>query len=176
MGNAVSTPESMKNIPSTLNKDEYVQMIYDGVIYCIQKRSIGDQMSASFKQNFTARAFAMEAIGLGAFKNINKQNTGYFYVTINNPLTEPIPTTANASILFWFIKAFAFEKGIKLENATFELKNLTKNEEKEIKKEEKEIEKKELSSFGKKRFKKELKNNLLKRLRMDLKNVLSIKS
>jgi hypothetical protein len=158
MGNAVSTPESMKNIPSTLNDDEYLQMIYDGIIYCIQKRNISNQLSGSFKQNFTAEAFAMEAIGLGAFKNINKQHTGYFYVTLNNPLTEPIPTTTDASILSWFIKGFAFERGIKLENATFELKKL------------------KASSFGKnnikKRFKKQLKNNLLKRLRMDLKNVL----
>jgi hypothetical protein len=152
MGNAVSTPESMKNIPSTLNDDEYLQMIYDGIIYCIQKRGV------SIKHNFTAEAFAMEAIGLGAFKNINKQHSGYFYVTLNNPLTEPIPTTTDASVLSWFIKGFAFERGIKLENATFELKKM------------------KASSFGKnnikKRFKKQLKNNLLKRLRMDLKNVL----
>jgi DNA gyrase/topoisomerase IV subunit A len=169
-------------------------MTYDGKIYCIKQRSIKDQLTANFKQNFSADAFALDALGLGAFKNINKQHTGYYYVSLNNPLNEPIPTTANASNLSWFIKAFAFERRIKLENATFELKNLTKNEQKEIKKEEKEIKKEqqeikkeqqeikkeeqeikkeELSSFGKKRFKKQLKNNLLKRLRMDLKKVTS---
>ena len=159
MGNSVSTPESMKNIPSKLNKDEYLQMTYDGKIYCIKQRSIKDQLTANFKQNFSADAFALDALGLGAFKNINKQHTGYYYVSLNNPLNEPIPTTANASNLSWFIKAFAFERRIKLENATFELKKM------------------KASSFGKnnikKRFKKQLKNNLLKRLRMDLKNVLT---
>ena len=85
MGNAVSTPESMKNIPSTLNKDEYLQMTYNGNVYCIQKRSVSDQISGSFKQNF-----AMDALGLGAFNNINKQNTGHFYITLNTPSNEPI--------------------------------------------------------------------------------------
>jgi hypothetical protein len=184
MGNAISTPESMKNIPSKLNKDEYLQMTYDGTIYCIQKRSLGDQMSAGFKQNFTTESFAMDALGLGAFRNMNKQKTGNFYVSLDNPLNEPIPTTANSTNLSWFIKAFAFEKDIKLKDAVFELKNLTKKEENEIKKEEikeqkeeiKEI-KKELSSFGKKRKKvlKEIKkfSKEIKELHMDLKKVRS---
>jgi hypothetical protein len=169
MGNAISTPESMKNIPSKLNDDEYVQMTYNGTVYCIKKRSYGEQFNAGIKQNFTAESFAMDALGLGAFRNMNKQHTGRFSVTIDNPLNEPLPTTADSTELKWFIKAFAFEKGIKLENATFELKNLTKKEEKEIKSEEKEI--KKAQSFGKRKAKKVSKE--LKRLRMDLKKVKS---
>jgi hypothetical protein len=169
MGNEFSTPESMKNIPNKLSKGMYLEMTYDGTVYCIQKRSIGDQISANFRQSFTAEQFAMNALGLGAFRNINKQKTGNFYVTINNPLNEPIPTTADSTELKWFIKAFAFEKDIKLENATFELKNLTKKEEKEIKKES--------SSFGKRRKKvlKEIKkvSKQIKKLNMDLKKVRS---
>ena len=162
MGNAISTPESMKNIPSKLNDDEYVQMTYNGTVYCIKKRSYGEQFNAGIKQNFTAESFAMDALGLGAFRNMNKQHTGRFSVTIDNPLNEPLPTTADSTELKWFIKAFAFEKNIKLENATFELKNLKKKEEKEIKK---------AQSFGKRKSKKVSKE--LKRLRMDLKKVRS---
>jgi hypothetical protein len=158
MGNSISTPESMKNIPSELNEDEYLQMTYDGTNYCIQKRANLNRLSASIRQNFTAEAFLLDAVGLGQFRNINKQKTGQFYVTLNNPLNEPVPTTVDSTRLSWFIKGFAYEQGIQLENATFQLKTLTKKEEKKIenkveKEQQKEIEemKKELSSFGKSR-------------------------
>jgi len=169
MGNIISTPESMKQVPNKLNKDEYLQMTYNGTVYCIQKRSLGNQINGSIKQGFSAESFAMDALGLGAFRNMNKTKTGRFYVTKDNPLNEPLPTTADSSELKWFIKAFAFEKGIKLENATFELKNLTKQEQKQEQKEIKQEQK--AQSFGKRKAKKVSKE--LKRLRMDLKKVRS---
>ncbi len=158
MGNSVSTPESMKNIPSKLSKDEYLEMTYDGTIYCIQKRSNLNRLSASIRQNFTKEAFLLDAVGLDAFTDLNKQKTGQFYVTLNNPLNKPVVTTVDSTILSWFIKGFAYEQGIKVENATFQLKTLTKKEEKE------EIENKEFSNFGKKRKRK----NKLKKMNMEL--------
>ena len=153
MGNKFSTPKSMKKIPGDINEDQYIEMTYDGKVYCIQKRSNSDVISASIKQNFTGKTMFMYAIGMGQFANMNKQRTAHFYITETKPSNEPIPLHVDATSLKMFIKLFAIENNIKLENATFELKQ----------KEQKE------SSFGKRKQK-----NILKQLRMDLKKLRSL--
>jgi len=163
MGNEIS---SMKNVPNDLHDHEYLEMVYDGINYYIQKRSIGDQIGAGFKQSFSSESFALSALGLGGFSQMNKQNTGHFYVTKDNPLNKPLPTTADSTLLSWFIKAFAFEKNIKLENATFEVKKFNSPNKEEPK----------TTSFGKKRNVKKFNkvDQKLKRLIMDLKKIKSI--
>ena len=79
MGGLFSYPESMKDLPSNINENQYIKMILTGNgnkdgTYFIQKRG----WSSQFSQQFTGNNMMMNMAGLGF---MNQGQTSQFYVT-----------------------------------------------------------------------------------------------
>ena len=166
MGNSLSNPSSMKDLPNHLNNEQYIEMVLTGNgnkdgTYFIQKRSLSDQMGNNFKQSFSSENLALGFMGLNNLTHINKTNTGNYYITKDKLDNKPLTTTSDSTEVKLFIRGYTFEHGVKLQendnliqNAVFTLK-----------------EKEKVSSFGKDKSKSKSKLTL-KQLKSDLKKVL----
>jgi hypothetical protein len=164
MGNSFATPESMKNLPNQLNKDEYIQITTkDGSNFYVFSRTFMGKIKEGFKQDWSANNIALDSIGslMGVGGNLsrinqdlNKQQNSWFYITtVPDPKADPIQSSVDATLLKMYIKLFQMDPIVKdnfkfdLNTSIFELKNLKSN------------------NFGKS------KTFNLKRLKQDLKTV-----
>jgi hypothetical protein len=131
MGSSFSYPESMNNIPSSLNNDEYLIMSYNDNNYIIKQRELINKIKNNMFINFFMPSNITSPI-----------IDGNFIVYLNN---NQVITTADSTDLKIFIKLFAFEKNINLEKTVFKLgqeagrkksylKNIIKRKRKNIKK------------------------------------------
>jgi len=184
MGNSFSTPESMKNLPNELNKDEYIKITTkEGNNFYVFSRTFMGRLKGDFKQDWSA-----QNIGLGMMGNVmgvgnqlssinqslNQQEKSRYYITTSpNPKSDPIQSSVDDYSLKGYIKLFKMDPIVNdkfkfdLETSIFELKKMNEKQENQKEQLEKK-EKKENNTFGKTKKM----NNLLKRLKADLKKVL----
>jgi hypothetical protein len=166
MGNSLSYPESMKDVPNQLKDNQYVKMVLDnGTVYYFQKRTIGTMLGNSIRQNFSLESFALHRVGLGQFSNMMHTNTGHFYATKTKPFAskDALVTTVDSTELKLYIKLFAIEQRIHLET-TDENKVKTQHATFTVETQELNKEEKGTTSFGKRKA-------ILKKLYIDLKRV-----